>query len=63
MTQAQSARAASQQATDLLSRPMESAQVDLATDNVDGGEGTDLLKRRKSTRQTYQADRRSGIVV
>lgn len=55
-------RAQQQKADDLLSTPMESATVDLATDAEDAGED-DLLTRRRTTRQTYQADRRSGLAV
>lgn len=62
MTLAQEQRAAQAAATDLLSTPMESATVDLASasDSADDG---DLLSRRRTTRQTYQADRRSGLAV
>ena len=62
MTLAQEQRAQQQYANDLLSTPMESATVDLAAP-ADEGDDDDLLTRRRTTRQTYQADRRSGLAV
>jgi len=54
-------RAAQQKANDLLSTPMESATVDLAAD--EGDDNADLLKRKKTTRQTYQRERTSGLSI
>lgn len=62
MTLATEQRSQQQYANDLLSTPMESATVDLASETDTSGED-DLLTRRKTTRQTYQADRRSGLAV
>lgn len=62
MALAQQNRAESRKAEDLLSKPMESATVDLAAPDEGDGED-DLLTRRRTTRQTYQADRRSGLAV
>lgn len=62
MTLAQEQRSQQQYANDLLSTPMESATVDLATPADEGGDD-DLLTRRRTARQTYQADRRSGLAV
>jgi hypothetical protein len=62
MSLAQEQRTQAQAAEDLLSTPMESATVDLASDS--GPEDDDdLLTRRRTTRQTYQSDRRSGLSV
>lgn len=62
MALAQQNRAESRKAEDLLSTPMESATVDLAAPADEGGDD-DLLTRRRTTRQTYQADRRFGLAV
>lgn len=62
MTLAQDQRAAQAAANDLLSTPMESAEVDLAAD-ADVADEDDLLTRRRSTRQTYQNERRAGLSV
>lgn len=61
MSQAQEQRTQQQYAQDLLSKPMESAQVDLA-DTEDDRED-DLLTRRRTTRQSYQKPGRSGLAV
>lgn len=53
-------RSAQQQAEELLSTPMESATVDLAADEDTGEE--DLITRRRTTRQRYQApNKRAGV--
>lgn len=61
MTLAQEQRKATAAAEDLLSTPMENATVDLAQ-SPDEGEDDDLLTRRKTTRQKYQAPR-TGLAV
>lgn len=54
-------RSAQQSAEELLSTPMESATVDLATDEGDAS-SEDLITRRRTTRQRYQtAPKRSGV--
>lgn len=62
MTLAQEQHQQQQLANDLLSKPMDSATVDLASDD-NADEGDDLLTKRRTTRQTYQSDRSSGLAV
>ena len=52
-------RSAQQAANDLLSTPMESASVDLASDQSE--DDGDLLTRRRPTRQSYQNTRSAGL--
>lgn len=63
MTLAADQRSQQQMANDLLSTPMESATVDLASESDVDVADDDLLTRRRTTRQTYQSDRRSGLAV
>lgn len=63
MTLASEQRAQQQIANDLLSTPMESATVDLASESDAGDGGDDLLTKRRSTRQSYQNERRAGLSV
>lgn len=60
-------RLATQAANDLLNKPIQSADVDLATaagDSTQDGEDDDLLSRRRSVRQSYQTpSANAGLLI
>jgi len=65
MQTAAQARAEQAQANDLLSKPIQNADVDLATNPDDlSAEDDDLLSKRRGVRASYQSPTRSsGLVV
>lgn len=56
-------RIAQDQANDLLNKPLQNADVDLASTPDQAAEDDDLLGRRKTVRSTYQPASTSGIAV
>lgn len=59
----QDQNAARQAANDLLSRPVETANVDLNTDSTTDDAGDDLLGRKRTRRAAYRDTSNSGLNV